>query len=66
MIKLLYIDLFCGAGGTSTGVETAKVKCHSQPCRQSLGYAALNRRYSHPDAFKLMKEENIITNLQLK
>ena len=23
-IKLLYIDLFCGAGGTSTGVENAK------------------------------------------
>lgn len=23
-MKLLYIDLFCGAGGTSTGVETAK------------------------------------------
>jgi DNA (cytosine-5)-methyltransferase 1 len=25
-IKLLYIDLFCGAGGTSTGVEKAKYK----------------------------------------
>ena len=24
-IKLLYIDLFCGAGGTSTGVESAKI-----------------------------------------
>ena len=23
-IRLLYIDLFCGAGGTSTGVEEAK------------------------------------------
>ena len=22
-IRLLYIDLFCGAGGTSTGVENA-------------------------------------------
>lgn len=22
-IQLLYIDLFCGAGGTSTGVESA-------------------------------------------
>ena len=28
-IKLLYIDLFCGAGGTSTGVERAKV--NNQP-----------------------------------
>ena len=25
-IKLLYIDLFCGAGGTSTGVENARLK----------------------------------------
>ena len=25
-IQFLYIDLFCGAGGTSTGVETAKTK----------------------------------------
>lgn len=24
-IKLLYIDLFCGAGGTSTGVENARL-----------------------------------------
>ncbi len=23
-IQLLYIDLFCGAGGTSTGVESAR------------------------------------------
>ena len=23
-IQLLYVDLFCGAGGTSTGVEDAK------------------------------------------
>ena len=25
MIKLLYIDLFCGAGGTTTGVEAARI-----------------------------------------
>jgi DNA (cytosine-5)-methyltransferase 1 len=25
-IKLLYIDLFCGAGGTSTGIEKAKYR----------------------------------------
>lgn len=28
MKHLLYIDLFCGAGGTSTGVETAKIDGH--------------------------------------
>jgi site-specific DNA-cytosine methylase len=25
MVKLIYIDLFCGAGGTSTGIELARV-----------------------------------------
>ena len=24
LIRLIYVDLFCGAGGTSTGVETAR------------------------------------------
>ncbi len=28
MKPLLYIDLFCGAGGTTTGVETAKIDGH--------------------------------------
>ena len=26
MINLLYVDLFCGAGGTSTGVELGPCK----------------------------------------
>ena len=26
MKQLLYIDLFCGAGGTSTGVNTARLE----------------------------------------
>lgn len=30
MIKLLYVDLFCGAGGTSTGVEQATL--HGKKC----------------------------------
>ena len=25
-LKLLYIDLFCGAGGTTTGIEKATIK----------------------------------------
>lgn len=29
-MKLLYIDLFCGAGGTSTGVNLARV--NGQEC----------------------------------
>ena len=34
-IKLLYVDLFCGAGGTSTGVESATLqnkKCAKVIC----------------------------------
>ena len=30
MIRLLYIDLFCGAGGTTTGVEQATL--HGEKC----------------------------------
>lgn len=29
-ISLLYIDLFCGAGGTSTGVENARINIMSK------------------------------------
>lgn len=29
-MNLLYIDLFCGAGGTSTGVESARL--NGEPC----------------------------------
>ena len=25
-MKLIYIDLFCGAGGTTTGIEEAKIR----------------------------------------
>lgn len=32
MNQLLYIDLFCGAGGTSTGVNTARL--HEALCRE--------------------------------
>lgn len=28
-VDIYYIDLFCGAGGTSTGVELARINCHS-------------------------------------
>lgn len=33
MNRLLYIDLFCGAGGTSTGVNTARL--HGEQCATS-------------------------------
>lgn len=34
-VSLLYVDLFCGAGGTSTGVETAKI--HGEKCALVVG-----------------------------
>ena len=54
MIKLLYIDLFCGAGGTSTGVENARyedeqcakvIACVNHDANAIASHAA-----NHPDA----------------
>ena len=42
MIKLLYVDLFCGAGGTSTGVENARYEdeqCAKVICEMNFGPA---------------------------
>ena len=53
-IKLLYIDLFCGAGGTSTGVEYAKVdgyKCAKViACVNHDPNAIASHAANHPDA----------------
>lgn len=54
MIKLLYIDLFCGAGGTSTGVEKARLD--SQQCAKVIACvnhdtnAIASHAANHPDA----------------
>ena len=39
-IKLLYIDLFCGAGGTSTGVE--KATFHGDKCAKVIEWIKEN------------------------
>lgn len=53
-IKLLYIDLFCGAGGTSTGVESAKVngeKCAKViACVNHDANAIASHAANHPEA----------------
>ena len=53
-IKLLYIDLFCGAGGTSTGVEHAKVDGHKCAkviaCVNHDANAIASHAANHPDA----------------
>jgi DNA (cytosine-5)-methyltransferase 1 len=53
MIKLLYIDLFCGAGGTTTGVELAKIggeKCAKViACVNHDANAIASHAANHPD-----------------
>lgn len=53
-IRLLYIDLFCGAGGTSTGVEKANYK--GQKCAKVIACvnhdanAIASHAANHPEA----------------
>jgi DNA (cytosine-5)-methyltransferase 1 len=54
MKKLLYIDLFCGAGGTSTGVESATLdgqKCaYVIACVNHDPHAIASHLANHPEA----------------
>lgn len=67
MINLLYIDLFCGAGGTSTGVNEARldgeqcakvIACVNHDPRAIASHAA-----NHPDALHFVED---IRTLNLK
>lgn len=60
MTKLLYIDLFCGAGGTSTGVENATfngdqcakvIACVNHDANAIASHAA-----NHPDALHFVED----------
>ena len=57
---LLYIDLFCGAGGTSTGVEQAKVddnKCAKViACVNHDANAIASHAANHPDALHFTED----------
>ena len=59
-IKLLYIDLFCGAGGTSTGVERAKVNGHKCAkviaCVNHDANAIASHAANHPDALHFTED----------
>ena len=54
MINLLYIDLFCGAGGTSTGINTARLggdECAKViACVNHDAKAIASHASNHPDA----------------
>lgn len=53
-IRLLYVDLFCGAGGTSTGVENAVVNGRKiakvVACVNHDSNAIASHKANHPDA----------------
>ena len=59
-IKLLYIDLFCGAGGTSTGVERARF--HGKKCSKVIACvnhdanAIASHAANHPDALHFTED----------
>lgn len=59
-IKLLYIDLFCGAGGTSTGVEYATLngdKCAKViACVNHDPNAILSHAANHPDTLHFTED----------
>lgn len=59
-INLLYIDLFCGAGGTSTGVESARI--HGEQCAKVIACvnhdanAIASHAANHPDALHFTED----------
>jgi len=60
MIKLLYIDLFCGAGGTSTGVEKASHNSHKCAkviaCVNHDKNAIASHAANHPDSLHFTED----------
>ena len=59
-IKLVYIDLFCGAGGTSTGVESARLfgkKCAKVvACVNHDKNAIASHQANHPDTLHFTED----------
>lgn len=59
-ISLLYVDLFCGAGGTSTGVESARIngeKCAKViVCINHDPNAIASHAENHPDSMHLTED----------
>jgi site-specific DNA-cytosine methylase len=64
-IKLLYIDLFCGAGGTSTGVE--KATFHGEKCAKVIACVNhdANAIASHAAKMKAATKQEQSSSLEL-
>ena len=60
MTDLLYIDLFCGAGGTSTGVNTARLDgdhCAKViACVNHDAHAIASHKANHPEALHFVED----------
>lgn len=60
MKQLLYIDLFCGAGGTSTGINSARLD--GEPCAEVIACvnhdtnAIASHSSNHPDALHFTED----------
>lgn len=60
MKQLLYIDLFCGAGGTSTGINSARI--NGEPCAEVIACvnhdakAIASHAANHPDALHFTED----------
>ncbi len=60
MINLLYIDLFCGAGGTSTGINTARLE--NEECAKVIACvnhdanAIASHASNHPEAMHFTED----------
>lgn len=60
MVKLLYIDLFCGAGGTSTGINTARLE--DEECAKVIACvnhdsnAIASHASNHPEAMHFTED----------
>lgn len=60
MINLLYIDLFCGAGGTSTGINTSRL--NGEECAKVIACvnhdanAIASHASNHPDALHFTED----------
>lgn len=70
MIKLLYIDLFCGAGGTTTGIENARIrgkKCAKViACVNHDPNAIASHAANHPDAVHFTEDIRKLNTAPLK
>jgi len=64
MIELIYVDLFCGAGGTSTGIESARIngkQCAKVvACVNHDANAIASHAANHPDSLHFTEDIRLL------